>query len=84
MLIRSCRNSVNPWKAPLDQFDRAWSSFFPEPLRGWSRFSWPIFMGTPDKDHGDPARTTDSRIIWTIAIVIVGGGGFGLLWLFHR
>lgn len=181
MLIRSCRNSVNPWKAPLDQFDRAWSSFFPEPLRGWSRFSWPLVMGTPDKDHGDPARRTDSaanknvshhlsnertylafirtaialitfgvttnrfsvfllqsnlvsrnetirwnlvdvekaglgmvifgmimviwaafeymrvqrlidrgdyrpdsRIIWTIAIVIVGGGGFGLLWLFHR
>jgi putative membrane protein len=33
-------------------------------------------------DRGD--YRPDLRIIWTIAIVIVGGGGFGLLWLFHR
>jgi putative membrane protein len=26
----------------------------------------------------------DLRVIWTIAVVIVAGGGFSLLWLFHR
>ena len=33
-------------------------------------------------DRGD--YRPDLRFVWTIAIVIVGGAGLGLLWLFHR
>ena len=33
-------------------------------------------------DRGD--YRPDLRIIWMIAIVVVGGGGFGLLWMFYH
>jgi len=46
---------------------------------------WPVLNYTRVRRQIDRGNfRPDLRIIWTIAIVIVFGGGLSLLWLFHR